>query len=38
MSIYYSEKGIDGSHEYFDSEDEACRWAAKKIEEDVAQS
>ncbi len=37
-TIYYSEKGIDGSHEYFDSEDEACRWAAKKIEEDVAQS
>lgn len=35
-TIYYSEKGIDGSHEYFESEDEACRWAAKKIEEGAA--
>jgi len=35
-TIYYTEKGIDGHHEYFDTEDDACRWAAKVIEKDAA--
>jgi len=35
-TIYYTEKGIDGHHEYFDTEDDACQWAARTIEKDAA--
>jgi len=35
-TIFYTEKGIDGRYEYFDTEDDACRWAAKIIEKDAA--
>ncbi len=37
-TAYYSEKRIGGPREYFDSEDGACRWAVKTIEEELAQS
>lgn len=35
-TVYYSEKGLDSSHHYFETEDEACRWAVARIEEGAA--